>query len=475
MIKKFGRYFLLFLAITIVYFGYQTYQKLVLISGFYAKNTASAIFLADRTLESVANSDNNFAPVNWANSSVDYENKSVLADVWGLQQRKAYYREGLGAILAVGDNDGSQLKIRPKREQINDTLPYPYGSLEQEENIFDNVDYSKLSDVVTNYMNQNEPTNTTKAFLIIYKNQIIAEEYAEGYNRDTRFLGWSMTKSIMSSVFGVMEAQGRIHHNNPTGIVEWQNDDRSKITNADLLEMNSGLEWEENYSKICDATIMLYNQEDMTVLPRSKSLTYQPQTHWYYSSGTSNILAGIIRDQFTTHQEYLDYWYTDFIDRIGMNSMVVETDLAGNYAASSYAWATARDWARFGLLYLNEGNWNGDQVLTKEWIDYVRTPTPTSEGIYGGQFWMNAGGHLPDVPKDMYMAMGYQGQRVYIIPSKELVIVRLGVSYGKLKELRENHTLKIGSENPEIEKFEYKNIGPNKMLKSVFECFILGV
>ena len=112
-----------------------------------------------------------------------------------------------------------------------------------------------------------------------------------------------------------------------------------------------------------------------------------------------------------------------------MNSMVLETDLAGNYVASSYAWATPRDWGKFGLLYLHKGNWNGQQIFSKKWADYVATPTPSSKGIYGAQFWLNANSQMKDVPKNMYFADGYQGQRVYILPDQDLVIVRMALSW----------------------------------------------
>jgi CubicO group peptidase (beta-lactamase class C family) len=159
-----------------------------------------------------------------------------------------------------------------------------------------------------------------------------------------------------------------------------------------------------------------------------KPLQEKPNASWNYSSGTSNLLSGILRTQFKTHQEYLDFWYTDLIDKIGMNSMVVETDLEGNYVASSYAWATARDWAKFGLLYLHNGNWNGEALFTKKWVAYITTPTPTSNGTYGAQFWLNAEKQFKDVPENMYFADGYQGQRVYVLPDEELVVVRFGLS-----------------------------------------------
>lgn len=192
--------------------------------------------------------------------------------------------------------------------------------------------------------------------------------------------------------------------------------------------MNSGLEWEEKYDKICDATLMLFEAEDMSKVQREKPLVGQPNESWNYSSGTTNLLSGILRNQFKTQQEYLDFWYSSLIDKIGMDSMLVETDMAGNYVGSSYAWATTRDWGKFGLLYLHKGNWNGEKLFDESWAKYVATPTKTSNGRYGGHFWLNAGGKYPDAPKDLYYASGFQGQKIFIIPSKDLVIVRFGLT-----------------------------------------------
>jgi hypothetical protein len=110
-----------------------------------------------------------------------------------------------------------------------------------------------------------------------------------------------------------------------------------------------------------------------------------------------------------------------------MNSMLVETDMAGNYVGSSYSWATTRDWSKFGLLYLHKGNWNGEQLFDKNWAAYVAAPTNGSNGNYGAHFWLNAGGKFPDVPRDMFYCSGYQGQMVAIFPSHDLVIVRMGL------------------------------------------------
>jgi CubicO group peptidase (beta-lactamase class C family) len=135
-----------------------------------------------------------------------------------------------------------------------------------------------------------------------------------------------------------------------------------------------------------------------------------------------------IREQFKSQQEYLNFWYSSLLDKIGMESALVETDMVGNFVGSSYGWATPRDWAKFGQLYLNKGNWNGEQLFDPNWATYVATPTNTSNGRYGAQFWLNAGGYFPDVPTDMYYCSGFQGQMVAIIPSRDLVIVRMGLT-----------------------------------------------
>ena len=267
----------------------------------------------------------------------------------------------------------------------------------------------------------------TRSVIVIYKDKIIAEKYDTGFDKNSKILGWSMTKSITATLFGILEKQKNFNIYQPAPIAEWANDERKKITTNDLLHMNSGLEWEEDYGAISDVTKMLFQAEDMTRAQLEKPLAFQPNTHWNYSSGTTNLLSGILRKQFKTHQEYLDFWYAALIDKIGMHSMLVETDMAGNYVGSSYGWATTRDWAKFGLLYLHQGNWNGEQLFKPSWAKYVATPTNTSNGRYGGQFWLNASGRFPDAPKDLYFASGFQGQMVAIFPSHDLVIVRMGL------------------------------------------------
>lgn len=416
---------LLLLIIVLVIAVAINYPKLNIVSGYSAKSTASSVFVANRTLELTDATDNSAELINLAADKIDIEEKSASATTLGILTRKAIYREGLGAVLIPKGFDIKTPYLKPNRNITLSQEPYPYGYGQPKDSVFANVDYNRLQQAIDSHF---VPQNKTRAFLVLYKGHIIAEKYGDGFDKNSRLLGWSMTKSIMSTVFGVAQHQGLLNVNDQAPINDWKEDERSKITIHNLLQMNSGLEWDENYNKISDVTKMLFLEEDMTQVQVDKPFAGKPNETWNYSSGTSNLLSGILRTKLKSHQEYLDFWYREFVDKIGMSSMIIEADVAGNYVGSSYSWATARDWAKFGLLYLNKGNWNGEQIFSEEWADYVATPTPSSNGQYGAQFWLNNGGMLPDVPKSLFFANGYDGQKVFILPEQDLVVVRLGLS-----------------------------------------------
>ncbi len=417
--------------IALVYFRIAIYPQLDLISGFSAKSVASGHFIDGRSLETIQKGDNDIPKVDWATNEIHDNGKYVTSTVHGLKERKAIYRPGLGVTLINDDFDVTKPYLVPHR-QIPTAAKlglFPTGDDGDVTISLENVDYAKLNAAVANaFDKKGEKKKRSRSVLVVYKDQIIAEKYADGFNRKSKILGWSMTKSITATYFGILQKQGKIDIMKPAPVAEWANDSRKDITINDLLHMNSGLEWEEDYGKISDVTKMLFQAEDMSKPQIEKPSKYKPNTHWYYSSGTTNLLSGILRKQFQSQQQYLDFWYSAFIDKIGMNSMLVETDMAGNFVGSSYGWANTRDWAKFGLLYLHKGNWFGTQIFDESWAQYVATPTNTSNGRYGAQFWLNAGGYFPDVPRDMYYCSGYQGQMVAIIPSKDLVIVRMGLT-----------------------------------------------
>jgi CubicO group peptidase (beta-lactamase class C family) len=220
-------------------------------------------------------------------------------------------------------------------------------------------------------------------------------------------------------------------------VAEWRSegDPRSRITLDQLLKMSSGLEFDEDYSEFGDATEMLYRSYDFAAYAAGKPLAAEPGELWNYSSGTANILARIVRQAAgSLYENYYGFLRHDFFDRIGMSSAVIEPDPSGTFVGSSYAFATPRDWARFGLLYLQEGVWNGQRILPPGWVAYTTAPAPAApRGQYGALFWLNAGSasdptdrEWPEVPPDAFYASGHHSQSVVVIPSRKLVLVRFG-------------------------------------------------
>jgi CubicO group peptidase (beta-lactamase class C family) len=288
-----------------------------------------------------------------------------------------------------------------------------------------NVDTDKLNKAMAEALKE----GNTRAIVVAYDSLFMAEMYAEGFDKNTPLLGWSMTKSVTNALVGILVKDGKLDIDAPAPLEAWKNDERKNITLRSLLHMTSGLEWEENYSDISDATVMLYMKGDISGYALNKPAAFPPDSVWYYSSGTTNIISRIIRNTINDDVIYWGFPRDALFNRIGMRTAVMETDAEGTFVGSSYCFASGRDWTRFGLLYLFDGVWNGDTVLPPGWVEFTREQAPHSGGKYGAQFWLNKSGHeIPDAPEDVFFADGYHGQRVYIIPSKRLVIVRLGES-----------------------------------------------
>jgi CubicO group peptidase (beta-lactamase class C family) len=279
----------------------------------------------------------------------------------------------------------------------------------------------------------------TRAVVVVYDGHLVAERYAPGFHKGMPLLGWSMAKSVTSAVLGILVQKGMIDIRRPAPVPEWQNpgDPRRSITIDQLLRMSSGLKFEEVYKPLRGVTTMLYGSSDFGAFAASQTLEIQPDQKWQYSSGTANLLAKIILLQLeAAGQRSLDFIRRELFDRLGMTSAVFELDPSGTFVGSSYLVATPRDWARFGLLYLQGGVWQGQRILPEGWVTYSATPTPLApRGQYGAHFWLNAGSPSnpadrvwPQVPADAFFADGYQGQRVVIIPSRKLVVVRFGLT-----------------------------------------------
>jgi hypothetical protein len=269
----------------------------------------------------------------------------------------------------------------------------------------------------------------------LYDGQIVGEEYADGTSARTRLQGWSMTKSVMSALIGILVKEGKIKIDSNAAVPEWSDEDdpRHEITVKNLLQQSSGLDFLENYAKASDATIMLYERADMGRFTARHKLKDKPGSVFYYSSGNTNILSRLVR-QTLGDSSYYAFPNLQLFSRVGMKSAVMEPDASGSFVGSSYMYATARDWARFGLLYYNDGRWLGQEILPPGWVQMSRIPASSClKGEYGFQFWLNAGDvngdrKFPQAPPDLFYADGFESQFVFIIPSKKLVIVRLGLT-----------------------------------------------
>jgi len=395
-----------------------------IITGMAAKRVCSCYYLAGRSPESVMANENNYSFIKYSKVKVDESKKTVTATLLGLGKITAVYREGLGCSIVTKDYPLEKLRAtqyQPIDNPIYATDIFSESNLEKP--VFNK---KKLDEVIDEAFVGKK--KRTRAVIVVKDGQIIGEKYSEGIDKNSLLLGWSMTKSVTNAISGIMVEKGMIDINTPVNIPEWKNDDRSKITWNNLLQMSSGLKWSENYFWISDVTKMLNLNGDMYGQAIQSKTETAPDKKFLYSSGTTNIVAGLQRQQFEDINDYWQFPYKELFHKIGMNSAVMEPDASGTFVGSSYCFATARDWAKFGLLYLNDGLWQGERILPEGWAKYTATPASQSEGIYGSFFWLNAGGEYPDAPRDSYGAQGFQGQYVYVVPSENLVVVRLGLS-----------------------------------------------
>lgn len=416
-----------FLLLLLGGFFFYFYPRTPIITGFAAHSTCSCHFIANRDQASIEQTDNDIDIISKASNIIDESQKMVTSTIFGLTPTKAYYRKGYGCVLGIDGELPKQFGQEPPRPILSDTIEWPYGKKENSVAGLD-IDLAAVKAVVEKaFDKEGESNKKTRAVVVVHNGKIIAEQYAPGFDKDTPLLGWSMTKSLVNAFYGILEKDGKLSIKQTVGLPEWANDNRKDITYNNLLQMNSGLEWTEDYGSISDATKMLFEAKNVASVQMNKKLEFPVGTHWEYSSGTTNLLAGILRKQFKSHQEYLDFPFKRLFNPLGMTSMVVETDFEGYFIGSSYGWATPRDWAKFGLLYLQDGIWNGQRILPEGWVKYTSTPANDSDGNYGSQFWLNVGNEYPQSPKDMFYCDGYQGQYVYILPSQNLVIVRMGL------------------------------------------------
>ena len=424
IIMKIFRYLLIILiALGLAYGINYLWKALPVISAYGAKNLCSCVFISGREAEEVIDSELNFSLIKYGNFEVNHEDSTATGNVFGLAERKAVYRGKLGCTLVIETTE-EELRSQPVHS-------IPAADVEADTvlrtvEVPDVVNTDKLKAVINDAFDTTYGANTgTRGVVVVYRGQLIAEQYQDPFTPQTPQMGWSMTKSITNALVGIMVGRGAFEVSDKAPIAEWQNDPRSEITLDDLLRMSSGLQWEEKYEGVSTATKMLFKSYSTGEFAAEQPLAYDPGTHWYYSSGTTNILSYIIRQQLS-QEEYFMLPHRELFNKLGMTTAVIEPDASGTYVGSSFMYASPRDWTKFALLYLNDGIWNGERILPEGWVEYSIRLTEDSNGRYGAHFWLNKNNvRFKDAPEDTYVMSGFQGQNVIIIPSEELIITRL--------------------------------------------------
>lgn len=390
-----------------------------IITGYAAKNLASAVFVSGRDPADVEKLDLHFSFIRFNRNKVDDENKTVTSRfLWA--KSTAAYREGYGVTLLRGKETARlQAEAYPLEKEAEGVHVLHPG---------DSALSARLDPIAKAFVDERKYSGTPFAFVVLHKGGVVAERYREGMSARTQLLSWSMAKSFVNALAGIMSKDGMVDILAPLDIPEWQNDGRREITLNDLMQMQSGLEWNEDYGNRSDVNLMLHREEDMGLYALSKPLQDKPGTHWYYSSGSTNIVMRYLRGKFGSDAEFLGYIRERLFAPLGIRNAHFEPDMSGTPVGSSYLYATARDFAGFGQLYLDDGCVGGERILPEGWVDYTVSPASASGDRYGAFFWLNRCHVCPDVPEDMFSCNGHDGQQIYIIPSKELVVVILGYS-----------------------------------------------
>ena len=420
----------------LIFYGWISFP---LMAGYGSKVMCSAVFDGGRNERQVRDQDLSAYMMRMADFHVDYIDSSVTGSIFGFGKRKAIYRNGLGATLISELNEKnirSQRFILPAKPVANtDTIPWPMG-----DKLCDTfpkaIDSFKLESAINKVFVEEDtilPVRT-RAVVVVYDGQLVAEHYAEGFSAKTKLAGWSMTKTVTGALIGILVKQGKLSVGTPAPVPEWQTvgDPRHSISIENLLQQRSGLDFDETYYRASDATRMLFQKSDMAAFTASHPLKFKPGSVFHYSSGNSNILSRIIR-QTVGDSQYFSFPYKELFYKLGMYSAVLEPDPSGTFVGSSYMYANARDWARLGLLFLNDGVMNKDRILPEGWVAKSTMPVSSDQRGYGYQIWLNTGSdpsvkHYPSAPADMFYADGFESQLIFVIPSKKLVIVRLGLT-----------------------------------------------
>ncbi|MGU7770129.1 serine hydrolase domain-containing protein [Burkholderia sp. MR1-5-21] len=430
----------LVLAAGLAYVGYTLSRLAPIATGYAAKALCSGVFVSGRPASSVIDVDimaGVHPLLKLVHPSVDAEHHLARATFAGFAEREAEFRPGLGCTLALAlGPSASALPVAGEPAADPPSAPMALAAPPAA------VDARKLQAAIDSAFVEPDPARPrrTRAVVVLYRGQLIAERYAPGFYADMPLPGWSMTKTVTATLIGMLVAQHKLAPDASALLPEWRGggDPRTRITLDELLRMTSGLRFNEDYDDpLSDVAVMLFTQPDTARFASAKPLAVAPGTHWHYSSGTTAILARVMREAMGgTEADYLAFPHRALFAPLGMRHSVFEPDPAGTLESASFMYASARDWARFGQFLLQDGVWDGKRLLPDGWVRYMARATPQApRRDFGAHLWVkvpepfnDSDPHAPALPADAFHAVGHEGQFVSVVPSRQLVIVRLGLS-----------------------------------------------
>jgi len=360
--------------------------------------------------------------------TVEYDEaqKSVTTSLFGLSEKTANYLPNIGCAIDYS-GFGQRAALQTERVPVSDA-PWPAGDTV---GAADSDMEGLLEQLLAT---DNETGLNTRAFLVAHQGRVVAEAYGQGADADTPLLGWSMAKSLTAIMLANLEYRGTLDLDASPEFELWQGDERSQIRISELLTMTDGLAFSEEYNPGDDATAMLFTEPSSSAFAMDKVTLHAPGRRFNYSSGTANLLARIYFEKAGGNQGNYDAYMESIHQSLAFQNAIFEVDASGVFMGSSYLYASARDWARIGQLMLNGGTINGARIMTEDWVSRATTPnTSENQRAYGYQWWLNRGNEelrWPDIPADAYSAQGNRQQYLMVIPSLDLVIVRLGWTAG---------------------------------------------
>ena len=432
-------------------FDYWSYDSAVVWRGVQTLLLCNGIFTSERSLDLVKEQEWAYVkgrPGTVWDEHFEIDESAKMVSVGtkdGVPVMRAAYRKGLGCIMLAPDQDETDITTLPELSlaplQTDPTqIPWPNGDLIRPSPLPPEVNEEMLAQASDWAFDRPEDRQKTLSLLIIYKGNIIHERYADGVTIHTKTRTWSTAKSIFVTLAGMLADQGKMHLDEPLPI-QWlpatrddSPDPRSRITLRHVLNMSSGLYPVDNGLEYSTGSGLSYWAGASSVKgAKNRGLIREPGSHWDYENYETLLAVKAMKTALGSDNTYLEFPRTALFDKIGMRNTIPGVDRFGDFIFSSQVYTNARDLGRFGLLYLNNGSWNSEQLLSQEWIDFVRTPAPSTESsgnFYGGQWWL-VPDNRTDVPSDAYSTAGNRGQYVVVVPSKDLIIVRRGLDFGR--------------------------------------------